>query len=177
MIKARQLRFTIGLLSIAIGLPFIFGVRERVFGKDKPILAEQILIEKSAHRLILIRTGKSLRVYRISLGKNPIGRKEREGDKKTPEGQYVIDRKIMHSGFHRALHISYPNASDRARAAALGVSPGGDIMIHGLKNGLGWLGPLHRFSNWTQGCIAVTNPEIEEIWDMVPEGTPIKIVP
>ncbi len=177
MIKPRKPRFVLVLLSIAIGIPFVFGVREQVFGKDKPILAEQILIEKSAHRLTVIRAGKSLHVYRISLGKNPIGPKEREGDGKTPEGQYVIDRKIMQSGFHRALHISYPNAADRARAAALGVSPGGDIMIHGLKNGLGWLGPLHRFSDWTQGCIAVTNAEIEEIWDMVPVGPPVKIVP
>ena len=177
MIKPRQPLFVLVLLSIAIGIFFVFEVREQAFSKDKPSLAEQILIEKSAHRLTLLRTGKSLRVYRISLGKNPIGRKEREGDGKTPEGQYVIDRKIIHSGFHRALHVSYPNTADRARAAALGVSPGGDIMIHGLKNGLGWLGPLHRFSDWTQGCVAVTNAEIEEIWDMVREGTPVKIVP
>jgi murein L,D-transpeptidase YafK len=162
---------------IDVNHSFVFGVREQVFGKDKVSLAEQILIEKSAHRLTLIRAGKSLRVYRISLGKSPIGRKEREGDGKTPEGQYVIDRKIIHSSFHRALHISYPNAADRTRAAVPGVSPGGDIMIHGLKNGLGWLGPLHRFSDWTQGCIAVTNAEIEETWDMVPEGTLVKIVP
>jgi murein L,D-transpeptidase YafK len=177
MITPRKARFVVILLGIAIGFSFVFGIRKQVFGKDEPSFAEQILIEKSAHRLTIVRAGKPLRVYRISLGNKPIGRKEREGDGKTPEGQYVIDKKIMHSGFHRALHISYPNAADRRHAATLGVSPGGDIMIHGLKNGLGWLGPLHHFSDWTQGCIAVTNAEIEEIWDMVPEGTPVKIVP
>ena len=177
MIKPSQPRILLVLLSMVIGFTFFFGVREQVCGKDKPILAEQILINKSARRLTLIRAGEALRVYRISLGNSPIGPKEREGDGKTPEGEYVVDKKIMNSGFHRALHISYPNAADRARAASLGVSPGGDIMIHGLKNGFGWLGPLHRFSDWTQGCIAVTNAEIEEIWDMVPVGTPVKIVP
>jgi murein L,D-transpeptidase YafK len=177
MIKPPRPRFILVILSIAIVFAFLFGTREQLFGKDKPSLAEQILIEKSLRRLTLIRAGKPLRVYGISLGNNPIGPKEREGDGKTPEGQYVIDRKIMNSGFHRALHISYPNAADQARAAALGASPGGDIVIHGLKKGWGWLGPLHRFSDWTQGCIAVTNAEIEEIWDMVPKGTAVKIVP
>jgi len=144
---------------------------------DMKSVADNILVEKSVRRLTLFRGGKPLKVYQIALGSHPVGPKEREGDGKTPEGEYVIDRKIINSGFHRALHISYPNAADRARAASLGVSPGGDIMIHGLKNGFGWLGPLHRISDWTQGCIAVTNAEIEEIWDMVPVGTPVMIVP
>jgi murein L,D-transpeptidase YafK len=177
MVKQRRSRFLIFLVSVAIGLPFVFGILENVFGKGKPGMADKILVEKSVRHLTLIRAGKPLRVYRVSLGTHPIGPKEREGDGKTPEGLYVIDKKLMYSGFHRALHVSYPNAADRARAAVLGVSPGGDIMIHGLKNGLGWLGPLHHFSDWTQGCIAVTNAEIEEIWAMVAEGTPVEIVP
>jgi murein L,D-transpeptidase YafK len=177
MVNNRCSRFVILLLSVAIGLHFVFGIQEKAFGKGTPGLADKILVEKSVRRLTLIRAGKPLRVYRVSLGTHPIGPKEREGDGKTPEGRYVIDKKLMHSAFHRALHISYPNAPDRARAAVLGVSPGGDIMIHGLKNGLGWLGPLHHFSDWTQGCIAVTNAEIEEIWAMVAEGTPVEIMP
>lgn len=177
MVSQRLSRFFLRLLSVAIGLFFVFGIREKVFGKGEPDLAEKILIEKSGRRLTLIRAGKPLRVYHVSFGTHRIGPKEREGDGKTPEGLYVIDRKIMHSDFHRALHISYPDAADRTHAAALGVSPGGDIMIHGLKNGLGWLGPLQRFSDWTQGCIAVTNAEIDEIRAMVNEGTAVEIVP
>ncbi len=166
------------LLAIAVaGIALVIGVRERGFTNDKIRLAEKVLVEKSVRHLTLLRAGKALRVFRIALGIHSIGPKEREGDGKTPEGPYVIDRKILHSGFHRALHVSYPNAADRARAASLGVSAGGDIMIHGLKNGLGWLGPLHRLSDWTQGCIAVTNAEIEEIWAMVAEGTPVEIIP
>ena len=87
----------------------------------------------------------------------------------------MIDSRNTHSRFHRALHISYPNADDRSRALAAGVTPGGQIMIHGIQNGLGWLGSLQRTMDWTDGCIAVTDSEIEEIWDMVPIGTPVEI--
>lgn len=88
-----------------------------------------------------------------------------------------MDYRKADSSFHRALHLSYPSAADRARAVAQGVDPGGLIMIHGLKNGLGWLGRLHRLFDWTDGCIAVTNPEIEQIWQSVPDGTPIELRP
>ena len=114
--------------------------------------------------------------YRVSPGSHRVGPKERDGDGRTAEGLCQIDGRILHSRFHRALHISYPDATDRARARSRGVSPCGDIMIHGLKNRLGWLGPLHRFSDWTQGCIAVTNAEIEKIWTMVPNKTPVEIL-
>ena len=93
------------------------------------------------------------------------------------EGVYVIDSKNSHSRFHLALHISYPNAADRERARKLGVSPGGDVEIHGLESKYAWVGSLHRQTNWTAGCIAVTNPEIDEIWPLVPVGTPVEIRP
>ena len=116
-----------------------------------------------------------IKSYRVSLGRNPLGPKQQEGDKRTPEGLYRIDKRNEKSGFHRALHVSYPESRDFAAAAARGVSPGGDIMIHGLHNGLGWMGKLHRLVDWTAGCIAVTDPEIEEIWAAVPDGTPVEI--
>jgi murein L,D-transpeptidase YafK len=165
------------VLSIAVAIAAFCGVHGSGFGYDQKVFAEKILVEKSVRRLTLLRAGKQMRIYRVALGSHPFGPKERQGDGRTPEGMYVIDSRIMNSNFHRALHISYPNMADRARAKSLGVSPGGDIMIHGIKNGLAWLGPLHRISDWTQGCIAVTNAEIEEIWNMVKDGTPVEIVP
>lgn len=138
-------------------------------------IADGVVVDTSRHELSLFRAGKLLRTYRVSLGRS--GAKQREGDRRTPRGRYVIDHHKADSQFHRALHISYPNAADRAKAAAARVSPGGAIMIHGLRNGLGWIGRFHRFVDWTSGCIAVTNAEIEEIWNAVPDGTPIEIRP
>jgi murein L,D-transpeptidase YafK len=140
-------------------------------------IADQIVVEKAARRLTLIRAGAPLKVYCVALGRAPVGAKEQEGDQRTPEGSYVIDFHKKDSDFHRALHISYPSDQDVERAVARGVSPGGDIMIHGLPNGSGWVGALHRRTDWTAGCIAVTDSEIEEIWRAVPDGTPIEIRP
>lgn len=139
--------------------------------------ADKILIEKGKRKLTLFSNGKKIRTYKVSLGRNPKGRKIKKGDKKTPEGFYKIDSRQRLSRYHLALHISYPNRNDRAHAEKLKVDPGGNIMIHGIKNGHGWLGKLHRLSDWTQGCIAVTNDEIEEIWDLVPNGTTVEIRP
>jgi murein L,D-transpeptidase YafK len=121
--------------------------------------------------------GKVLKTYKVALGKHPVGPKTREGDMRTPEGLYRIDGRNAHSQFHKSLHISYPNARDRERAQKLGVKPGGDIMIHGLPNGQGSVGKAHLQSDWTWGCIAVTDEEIEEIWRLVPDGTVIEIRP
>ncbi len=137
--------------------------------------ADMILVDKSARRLSLLRDGAVLRDYRISLGANPEGHKQQEGDERTPEGEYVIDWRNPNSIAHLSLHISYPNQEDKVRAATRGVSPGGNIMIHGIANGWGWLGGWHRFWDWTDGCIAVTNAEMREIWSRVPNGTPIRI--
>ena len=136
-----------------------------------------MLIEKKDRRLTLLNNGKALKAYRVALGRNPEGKKSEEGDKRTPEGTYVIDRRKEQSRYHRALHISYPNPDDTAQAKARGVSPVGDIMIHGLPNGIGFVENLHVKRDWTLGCIAVTNPEIEEIWRAVPDGTVVEIVP
>jgi tetratricopeptide (TPR) repeat protein len=139
--------------------------------------ADKILVEKKERRLTLIAKGKVLKTYQIALGGNPIGPKERQGDSKTPEGTYVIDSRNRDSRYHLSLHISYPNEQDKKRAKQLGVSPGGDIMIHGIKNGFLWVGDLHTGVDWTKGCIAVTDEEIEEIEKLVPNGTIVEIRP
>lgn len=131
---------------------------------------DRIVVNKE-RREMLLRGESVLRSYRVSLGRQPLGHKEREGDGRTPEGRYVIDRRNPKSGYHLSLRISYPNPADRARARELGVEPGGDVMIHGLKDG------VRREDDWTQGCIAVTDEEMDEIWGLVREGTPIVINP
>lgn len=154
----------------------IITLQKEVFSLQKGP-ADRILIEKKERRLTLISKGKVLKTYKIALGGNPDGPKERQGDNKTPEGTYVIDSRNRDSRFHLSLHISYPNERDRKRAKELGVSPGGDIMIHGIKNGLSWVGDLHTEVNWTKGCIAVTDEEIEEIDRLAPNGTIVEIKP
>jgi tetratricopeptide (TPR) repeat protein len=139
--------------------------------------ADKILIEKKERLLTLFSKGKVLKVYKIALGGNPNGPKERQGDNKTPEGTYVIDSRNKDSRYHLSLHISYPNEKDKKRAKQLGVSPGGDIMIHGIKNGFSWVGDLHTDVDWTKGCIAVTDEEIEEIEKLAPNGTIVEIRP
>ena len=139
--------------------------------------ADRILIEKKERRLTLISKGKVFKTYKIALGGNPIGPKERQGDNKTPEGTYVVDSRNKDSSYHRSLHISYPNDMDKKRAKQLGVSPGGDIMIHGIKNGFSWVGDSHTGIDWTKGCIAVTDEEIDEIDRLAPNGTIVEIRP
>jgi len=139
--------------------------------------ADKILIEKRERRLTLISKGKVLKTYKIALGGNPNGSKERQGDNKTPEGTYIIDSRNRGSRYHLSLHISYPNEKDKKRAKQLGVSPGGDIMIHGIKNGFSWVGDRHTEADWTKGCIAVTDEEIEEIAKLAPNGTIVEIRP
>jgi murein L,D-transpeptidase YafK len=141
------------------------------------IFADRILVEKNKHRLTLFSDGEILKRYKISLGRDPQGAKIRSGDNRTPEGLYYIDYRIRNSDFHLALHISYPNARDLNRAEQQGYSPGGDIMLHGLKNGDDNIAYYHGYFDWTNGCIAVTDKEIEEIWRLVPNGTPIEIRP
>ena len=139
--------------------------------------ADKIIILKSARQMTLLSAGKILKTYKVALGSVPIGPKQVEGDHKTPEGNYVIDAKNAHSQFHLSLHISYPSAADQQRAHAIGARPGGAIMIHGLAAPFAYLGPLHRQTDWTDGCVAVTNAEIEEIWKLVPVGTKVEIRP
>jgi murein L,D-transpeptidase YafK len=145
--------------------------------KPVPPQADRIVIVKSERTLTLLRNGQVLKTYKVALGQEPKGAKIERGDNKTPEGLYIIDSRNPRSQYHLALHISYPNAADRERARKLGLDPGGAIMIHGLPQSYAWLGPLHHQTDWTLGCVAVTNPEIEEIWAMVPLGTPVEIKP
>jgi murein L,D-transpeptidase YafK len=147
-------------------------------GPGGPVpLADSIVIEKKARRLNLYHQGRLLRTYRVALGANPVGDKRFAGDRRTPEGVFFIDYKHEKSDYHLAMHISYPDSSHRARAEAAGVSPGGDIMIHGLKNGQGASGAFHRTVDWTDGCIALTDEEIEGMWSAVMVGTPVEIKP
>ncbi len=141
------------------------------------VLADSIVVEKSHHRLSLYHRGALLRSYLVALGQEPVGDKMRVGDNRTPEGLFRIEARNPGSPYHRSLKISYPDAAHRARARSLGVSPGGDIMIHGLPARQAWVGAAHRDFDWTEGCIAVTNKEIDEIWGAVPVGTPILVKP
>jgi murein L,D-transpeptidase YafK len=139
--------------------------------------ADRIVVEKHTHTLTLYRQGKVLKTYHVALGRGGIGSKVQAGDNRVPEGLYRIVGRNAHSAFHRALKVGYPTLVQVRQAQARGVDPGGDIMIHGIKNGLGWIGTLQRQVDWTKGWVAVTDPEIEEIWRVVPDGTPIEIDP
>lgn len=164
--------------DVAASQKKIEALEQKVFTHAiKHASVDRILIEKNARRLMLISKGEVLKTYKIALGGDPIGPKERQGDNKTPEGTYVIDSRNRDSSFHRSLHISYPNEKDKKRAKELGVSPGGNIMIHGIKNGLSWVGDAHSEVDWTKGCIAVTDEEIEELDRLVPNGTTVEIRP
>jgi murein L,D-transpeptidase YafK len=139
--------------------------------------ADLVVVDKAARSLSLYSHGALIGSYPVSLGRAPVGAKAREGDHRTPEGQYFVDRHKSDSSFHLALHVSYPSAQDSARAQAAGYSPGSDVMVHGMRNGLGWLGRAHLLVNWTNGCVAVTNAEMDQIYSAVPDGTPIEFRP
>jgi murein L,D-transpeptidase YafK len=140
-------------------------------------VADRVVVNKAERRLTLYFREQPLRTYRVALGSHPVGPKQQEGDGRTPEGSYVLDYRNSKSAFHLSLHVSYPSTADSARARERGVKPGGLIMVHGLPNRLGFLGSLHTLNDWTDGCVAVTNTEIEEIWRVVPDGTSILINP
>jgi len=139
--------------------------------------ADQVRVLKSQRVLELRQNGAALKSYIIALGSHPRGPKRRYGDGRTPEGRYLVDGRTTHTPYHRALHISYPNFMDTARARAAGASPGGGIFIHGMPNRYGHFDPVRFFIDWTDGCIAVGNIAIEEIWAAVDDGTPIDILP
>jgi murein L,D-transpeptidase YafK len=143
---------------------------------DKDALIDKIIVKKGERKLEIYQAGKLLKTYRISLGRVPKGKKEFEGDMKTPEGTYTIYDKNPHSNYHLNLGISYPNEDDERYAKSKGKSPGGLIKIHGLKNGYGFIGKFHRLFDWTHGCIAMTNGEIKELFRHVPIGCEIEIL-
>ena len=177
----RLLRLIVTLLMV-IALGFIaaalYGPRLEVALPPPPAMTGQIdriVIEKSARRMQLFQDGEPIRTYRIALGFAPEGDKDRQGDGKTPEGVFTVDRRNSGSAFHLSLGLDYPQPEDRARAAAGGYSPGGDIFIHGQPNALpeGW----KLKGDWTAGCIALTNSEIREVWEVTPIGTQVEIRP
>ena len=138
---------------------------------------DRVVVRKSDGLLQLMAGTRVVRQFPIYLGGNPIGHKQHQGDQRTPEGRYVLHERKRQSRFYRALRISYPNETDRTAAKVAGLSPGGDIMIHGMpalgkRNLLMFDGP-----NWTDGCIAISNPHMREVWDLVDLGTPIEILP
>ena len=139
--------------------------------------ADHVVVVKKERTLELLGQGKVIKSYKVALGGDPVGPKTKQGDHKTPEGMYVLDFRNAHSQFYKSIHISYPNEHDRAFAQQKGVSPGVDVFLHGLPNGYGAIGAAHRLKDWTDGCIAVTDEEMVEIWKAVPDGTPIEIKP
>jgi len=143
---------------------------------DVPV-ADSIVVEKGVRKLSLFYKGVPVRTYGVALGRNPNGDKVSKGDGRTPEGVFRIESRNSNSKYHLALRISYPDVVHQMRSEALGMTAGGDIMIHGLPKGYEQAGAAHRDNNWTEGCVAVTNEEIEEIWKLVKDGTPIEIKP
>ena len=139
--------------------------------------ADSVLVVKSESRLYLFHEGKELTSFKVAFGSNPEGHKQQQGDERTPEGRYVLDYKNQNSQYYKSIHISYPNAQDRQNARKRGVNPGGDIMIHGQPNGYGGFSTIVQFFNWTNGCIALSNPDMDVVWDAVKPGTPIEIRP
>jgi len=160
--------FAVGLLLLAAIL---------VAAQDSTPNVDQVMVYKHDRKLVLLSHGKELKSYRVALGGEPVGPKERQGDHRTPEGSYVLDARNPNSHFYKAFHISYPHPKDVAVAKRLGVSPGGDIMLHGLPKEYAWVGKAHTVHDWTDGCIAVTNEEMDEIWKLIRVGTPIDIKP
>ncbi len=176
----RKIVRTISLLLLVASL-FLGGVYVYAHHNRNPLPAgteiDRILVEKSARRLSIFADGKKLKSYRVALGRNPVGAKEQEGDMKTPEGFYWIDWRNPESDYHLSLHVSYPSGEDDARAAERGVNAGFDIMVHGIRNGDSWIGAFHRWHDWTAGCVALTDEEIEELYRVTPDWTPIEIRP
>ena len=163
---------TISLALLAVSFLFAY------FPAPVPgsILADMILVIKSQKRLLLLKNGEVIKSYEVALGRRR-GPKVRRGDNRTPEGTYIIDRRNARSRFYKSLHISYPNRSDLIKTRKRGCSPGASIWIHGLPKAFADLGAFQARYNWTKGCIAVTNAEMDELWALVPNGTPIKIIP
>lgn len=138
---------------------------------------DRLVVLKHQRRMQAYSGDTLVKTYRVSLGKDPIGHKQREGDNKTPEGIYYINDRNPNSAYHKNLGVSYPNDEDSRGASARGDAPGGDIKIHGLRNGTGYMGKLHRWKDWTAGCIAVTDQEIDELYDAVAQNAVIDIKP
>jgi len=155
---------------------FLFSISCLSYAENNLPFADKVLVKKTERKMFLLKNGKPYREYKIALGDEPSGHKQQEGDERTPEGLYTIDYRNPKSSYHLSLHINYPNKKDKESARHRGVSPGGDIFIHGSPNGVSILDSIFSGTDWTDGCIAVTSGEIEEIWKLVKNGTPIEIL-
>jgi murein L,D-transpeptidase YafK len=162
-----------------VSIIFNFAKIQHIVNPEQPVTStiDRLVVLKSERKLLAYSNGRLIKTYCIALGKNPLGHKEFEGDMKTPEGIYTISGRNPNSDYYKNLGISYPNKNDCAHAEKLGKSPGGLIKIHGLPNRFPDLGSLHYLTDWTHGCIAVTNEEIDELYNRVPDGTTIEIRP
>jgi murein L,D-transpeptidase YafK len=171
-------RILAAMIPLQAALIFGFAYYAMQPAPASPVLqkADHLVISKSHHTLTLLADGKPLHTYSVALGR-AAGPKHFQGDHRTPEGHYFVDAKNPHSAFHLALHLSYPNPEERTQAAAMHRAPGADIEIHGLPATYAFLGSLHRLFDWTDGCIALANPEIDEVYRLTPPGTPVDIDP
>jgi murein L,D-transpeptidase YafK len=179
--------FAVSVLALTSGCETVSGILAELFG-DSPVaapepepqapqLADRIVVRKSKRTLELLHDGALFESFPIALGRGARGSKQEEGDGRTPEGVYLVDWRSMQTRYTRALHISYPDGNDRDRARAMKVEPGGAIFIHGLPSDYGPFDPPQWYRDWTEGCISVGNAAIVKIWDAVPDGTPIEILP
>src|SRR3984893_6733100 len=164
-------------MRIPVTAIFLLASLQLALGEKTGIGVDHVIVYKHDRSLVLLSQEKELTSYRIALGGEPNGPKERQGDHRTPEGSYVLDSRNANSHFYKAFHISYPNPRDLAAARKLGVSPGGDIMLHGLPKEYAFVGKAQALHDWTDGCVAVSNEEMDEIWKLVRVGTPIEIKP
>jgi murein L,D-transpeptidase YafK len=139
--------------------------------------ADGVLVIKQSGRLYLLKDGARFASFKVTFGGNPVGHKQSQGDQRTPEGHYMLDYKNSNSKYYKSIHISYPNAQDKANARRRNVDPGGDIMIHGQTNGWEWASGFMQFVDWTNGCIALSNRDMDKVWEAVDPGTPIEIRP
>lgn len=162
------------VVLIIVGLIYNYYPEQKL---PKNSQLDLLIVQKSEHKMMAYADGKLLKTYQVSFGDSPVGHKEFEGDEKTPEGIYTINAKNNKSGYHKNLGVSYPNEKDIAHAKLIGKSPGGDIKIHGIRNGLGAIDKFQRLVNWTNGCIALTNSEVDELYASVKIGTKIEIKP
>ncbi|MCE9684874.1 MULTISPECIES: L,D-transpeptidase family protein [Shewanella] len=169
------MRFT--LLSAAVLLSQLLSLPLQASSSPAAVKVDLVVVTKSENSLVLLRNGEIVKKYHIAMGDTPAGHKLKEGDQRTPQGRYLLDYKKSDSAFYKSIHISYPNEEDKLRAQALGLSPGGMIMIHGQNPRSSLPAEEAQRYNWTNGCIAVTNKEMDEIWQAIDAGTPIEIWP
>jgi murein L,D-transpeptidase YafK len=175
--SASQLKLELRTMRRLAAFVLILTSGPLLFAEDVQVSVDRVVVYKHDRKLVLLLRGKELKSYKVALGGEPVGHKTRQGDHRTPEGLYVLDSRNPNSHFYKAFHVSYPNSQDIAAARKAGVSPGGDIMLHGLPKGYAWLGKSQALHDWTDGCIAVSNKEMDELWNLIRVGTPIEIKP